>query len=249
VLHDTLQTIAREAIWYSNPCNKSLLPFPMLYSRLPVDRFDLKQENEGDSKRFEYMGRERFKTLWEVVEKFQISWGFSQSCLQGSMGCGKSHILAALTCLLSHIGRRPVYIPDCRQMLVDPLPYIQCALLCAFADASSSMYRDKIRRFQTLDDALEFCRNLRSTHLYFIIDQMNALEHEDRNTVMVSNDQKDILAEFLQKISLGHYSITGASANYRTVQRMAQKQTGEVWMSMMGGMSGVSLDIISFSPF
>src|SRR5215510_3705547 len=97
--------IAHQPIWYSNPSNKILLPFPMLYSRLPTDRFDLKQENEGDSRWFEYMGRDWFKTLWEVVEKFQIGSGFSQLYLQGNMGCGKSHILAALTCLLSRIGR------------------------------------------------------------------------------------------------------------------------------------------------
>jgi len=221
----------------------------MLYSRLPAHRFDMKRENEGDTLRFEYMGRELLKALWEAVEDFRTGVTSTHVFLQGTMGCGKSHMLAAFTCLLSRIGMRPVYIPDCRDMLMDPLPYIQSALLCAFADASSSSHRVMIRSFQSLDDALEFYRTLGSTCLYFIIDQKNALDHEDPNTDMVSNAEKDVLSEFLRKITIDHFSITSASASYRTAQRIARKQSGEVGMSMMGGLSAVSLEKISLSPF
>jgi hypothetical protein len=137
-------------------------------------------------------------------------------------------------------------------MLLDPLPYIQSALLCTFADASSSLHRDKIRSFRNTDDALDFCRDFRETHLHFIVDQINALEHEAPNTDLVHNDRKDVLSAFLQRIAIGHCIITSASANYRTAQRMAQKQTGELGMSMMGGMSevrNVPLDAISFFQF
>jgi hypothetical protein len=247
VLHDALQGIDNKPGWYSNPHNMDLLPFPMLYSRLPTDRFPLR---EAPVKLFEYMGRERFGSLWGAVQSLRIGSGSSQLFLQGTMGHGKSHMLAALTCLLFRIGKRPVYIPDCRQMLVDPLSYIQSALLCAFADASSSSHRHKIRSFRTVDDALEFCHNFGATQLYFIIDQINSLEHEAPDTDSVPNNQKDVLLTFLRRIVLGHYSITSASANYRTVWRMAQKQTGEVGMSLMGGMSEVRnlpLNTISFS--
>src|SRR6266487_633234 len=249
ILHDALQGIENEPGWYSNHHNMGFLPFPMLYSRLPTDRFPLREEQV---KLFEYMGRERFGDLWNTVQSLRIGSGSSQLFLQGTMGCGKSHMLAALTCLLFRRGKRPVYIPDCRQMLVDPLPYIQSALLCTFADASSSSHRDKIRSFRNPDDALDFCRNLGERHLYFIVDQINALEHEAPNTDLAQNDHKAVLSDFLQRIALGHYIITSASANYRTAQRMAQKQTGELGMSMMGGMSEVRnlpLDTISFFQF
>jgi hypothetical protein len=90
-----------------------------------------------------------------------------------------------------------------------------------------------------MDDAVKFCGNLGEMQLYFIIDQINALENEGTNADLVSNSQKKDLWAFLQKITVGHYSITGASANYRTFQCMAWKQTGEVKMLMMGGMSKV----------
>jgi hypothetical protein len=237
VLHDALQEIDNLPGWYSDSHNMGLLPFPMLYSRLPTDRFPMRDQ---PVKAFEYMGRERFKTLWDAVQSLRISSGSSQLFLHGNMGCGKSHMLAALACLLFRLGKRPVYIPDCRQMLVDPLSYMQSALLCSFADAFSSLHREKIRSFQNISDALEFCRNLDDeTRLYFIIDRINALEDEPPNADLVLNLQKQDLSTFLQKIPLSHYSITSASANYRTARRMAQKQTGETKMSMMGGMSKV----------
>lgn len=220
----------------------------MLYSRLPTDRFPLSEE---PVMMFEYMERECFGSLWDKVQSLRIGSGSSQLLLHGNMGYGKSHMLAALACLLFRLGKRPVYLPDCRQMLANSLSYIQSAMLCSFADPSSSSLarRDEIRSFQNMDDALKFCGNFRETHLYFIIDQINALEKEETNADSVSNFQKEDLQAFLQKITVGHYSIASASANYRTFQHMAQKQTGEIKMSMMGGMSKVrnppSLDAMS----
>jgi hypothetical protein len=66
------------------------------------------------------------------------------------------------------------------------------------------------------------------------------LEHEDRNADVVANERKAALSDLLQKFTLGHYSINSASANYKTAKCMAQKQTGELGMSVMGGMSQVS---------
>jgi len=123
---------------------------------------------------------------------------------------------------------------------------MQSAFLCAFVDPSLSAERDRIRHFTSMDDVLGFCRSQGDPRLYFIVDQINALEHEDVNTDTIQNDRKDALATYLQKIYLGHYSITSASANYRTALHMGRKQTGELKMSMMGGMSEVSLLFISF---
>jgi len=250
IFDSALQKIDEHPDWYSNPHNMGLLPFPMLYSCLPTDRFPLTEE---PTMVFKYMGREGFSSLWDAVQSFQIGLGYSQLFLHGNTGYGKSHILAALACLLFRLEMRPVYIPDCRQMLADPLSYIQSAMLCSFADASSSSHRDKIRSFQNISDALEFCGNLGTTHLYFIIDQINTLEDEPCNADSVPNSQKGALAIFLRRIPLGHYCITSASANYRTARHMERKQTGEIKMSMMGGMSKVRnspLDAMSldFNP-
>jgi hypothetical protein len=185
------------------------------------------------------MGRERFGNLWDKVQSLEIGLRSTQLFLHGNMGCGKSHMLAALACLLFRLGKRPVYLSNCRQMLADPLPYIQSAMLCSFAATSSPDQRNKIRSFRNTEDAIQFCRTLGETRLYFIIDQVNALEQEEPNADLVLNSEKETLLNFLHRISVGHYSITSASANYRTARRMARKQTGELKMSMMGGMSTV----------
>lgn len=158
--------------WYSDIQNMGLLPFPMLYSKLPTERFSLGGE---PVMMFEYMGRELFGSLWHQVQSFQIGGGFSQLFLHGNMGSGKSHMLAALACLLLRRGEHPVYLPDCRQMLANPLPYIQSAMLCSFADPSSLACHNEIRSFQSMEDVWKFCGTLK-THLYFIVDQINALE-------------------------------------------------------------------------
>ncbi|KAF8431713.1 hypothetical protein BGX38DRAFT_1177614 [Terfezia claveryi] len=51
--------------------------------------------------------------------------------LHGTQGSGKSHILAALTCLLMKKGHRVVYIPDCRALILDLFRYLQFSLILA----------------------------------------------------------------------------------------------------------------------
>ena len=74
MLHDALQEIDSRSHWYSDPHNMALLPFPMLYYHLPIDRFPLGGE---PVKMFEYMGREHFENLWASVQSLQIGLGYS----------------------------------------------------------------------------------------------------------------------------------------------------------------------------
>jgi hypothetical protein len=127
------------------------------------------------------------------------------------MGYGKSHILAALACLLRRRGDRVIYLPDCRQMLVDPVLYGKSALLCAFSDQHSSTKRDTIQSLSSSDEILDFCWGL---GLYVIADQINALEEEDRDTDKIPNTEKRSLSSLLRKLSIGNIMITCASANY-----------------------------------
>jgi hypothetical protein len=137
---------------------------------------------------------------------------------------------------------------DCRQALAEPLSYIQSALLCAFADPESSSIRDEIRSFDSTDDALDFCNGLVNVRLFFIVDQKNALEHEDTNRDTIPNSDKDALAKLIRRMAIYHYSVSCASTNYG-VMHIAQKQTSSLKMSMMGGLSKVSLSLISLIRF
>ena len=114
------------AAWmFSNPAQKILLPFPSLYEQLPTIRFHL---NNGIWK---YMGREKFKELLKKVEELKQNphvglW------LYGTIGYGKSHLLAALVCHLVSRGDVVFYVPDCRILARHPLRYLKAAMLLAW---------------------------------------------------------------------------------------------------------------------
>src|SRR3984957_7666913 len=239
-LNASLQKIPSDSHWYSDPRNKDYLPFPFLYTRLPTERFRFR---DSSIPFFEYMGREPFSELLANVLKLKVYVGYSQLYIQGTMGYGKSHILAALACLLHRLGKRVVYLPDCRQMLVDPVSYIRSALLCTFSDSSlsSQRRRNNIRFLVSHDKILCFCRGLLNMPMYFIVDQLNALEQESADKDEATNSAKLALSRLLQNLYLGHYSITSASANYRTARYMKNDQTGEIKMSMIGGLSRGSM--------
>jgi hypothetical protein len=234
-LHMRLQGINPDPNWYSNPQNINPFPFPFVYHQLPVDRFDLSGPPESS---FAYMGRESFSVVWSEVNGLKTRGGVTRLYINGTMGYGKSHILAVLAGLLSRSKKRTVYMPDCRELLGDMVSYLQSALLCAFADPSSSHWRDKIRAFKSQEDIYDFCRK-QSEPFYFIVDQKNALEIEGANMDIATNSAKQTAQQFLSQLTAMHYTITSASANYRTALRMEMKQVNEK-VPMMGGMSEVS---------
>jgi len=187
-----LQEVANDPKWYSNPCNMGSLPFPLLYSRLPTDWFHLVELT------FMYMGWTRFSEIWNEVQSLKLRDGISQLYLHGTMGYGKSHLVAALVCLLCHLGKCILYLPDCRQMLATPFLYMKSTLLCAFSDPSSSSLHNEIQYLGDSTDpnnhlklAKQFCSENPGKALYFIVDQMNVLEHELINTDKSMNSMKD----------------------------------------------------------
>jgi hypothetical protein len=230
-LHKRLQQIDPNDTLYSDPRNLIHFPFPFIGGQLPTDRFDFRESH------FEYMGRTAFFKVMDIVKELKIG-GFSRFYIQGTMGYGKSHILAVLAGLLSRAGKRVVYLPDCRELVVNPMRYMRTALLCAFADPHSSDVRDEIRALESMDNIIDFCVNHRDT--YFIIDQINALGFEDTNMDMVDNDKKAAAWVFLGQLTYGQYRITSASANHKTAMHMKTKQRGEKRLALMGGMSEVS---------
>lgn len=184
------------------------------------------------------MGRTVFSLVWRMVNELKVRGGFAELYIYGTMGYGKSHILAVLAGLLSRSSKRTVYLPDCRRLVTDPIGYLQSALLCTFADPSSLHTRDDIRALKSFSNIINFCQQ---EILYFIIDQKNAFdESEDINMDINNNSKKNAVREFLCELTAPHYVITSASADHRTAMHMAEKQTGERKLSLMGGMSEVS---------
>jgi hypothetical protein len=230
--HEILFGVQSVPDWYSQPRNCNWLPFPFTYPKIP-ERFLLKKGH------FEYMGRERFQEVYDKVSSLTLT-GLSSLYIYGTMGYGKSYILAALTCLLYRQGKRVVFIPDCRAMLANPLIYIKCALLCTFANPSLKEERQRIRDCTSLCELDAFSHSLDGTTLYFIVDQVNALEISPSNTDTIPDDMKGAGRNLINGLGTGNFLITSASANYQTARYMARKQTGEKKMSLVGGMSDVS---------
>jgi hypothetical protein len=234
--------------WYADPNQRGYLPFLFLSPRLPTDRFTFAGDRLAQS--FEYIGREAFKTVWNKVVQIQLPSVANRLYIHGTIGYGKSHILAALACFLARRKKMVVYLPDCREMLKEPFTYIQRALLCAVGvfDPSNLSLRVEIARCSSVGDVVKLARNRTHPRWFFIIDQLNAFDREGDNEDEIDNDSKSALFAQLMEITSNHYQITSASANKKTAKHMEQKQTGDLKMSLQGGMSEVMRMVSLLSP-
>ena len=184
------------------------------------------------------MGREKFEELLAEVNKLEYHVNV-KLFFYGSIGYGKSYMLAALACLLIQQGRRVVYLPDCRILIENMLEYVKASLLLTFGDKPD--YQAKINELEGEDDIYEFLERLaeKKIYLYFIVDQRNALdpeEGEDGITKKVRNNAMQCLAKFMSL----HFSITSSSANDRAERNVKAKQMNRTLIKVYGGFSEVS---------
>ena len=100
-----------------------------------------------------------------------------------------------------------VFIPDCRALLGEPIPYIKSALSCAFAGPSLDRQRERIRACTSQDEIDAFCHNLDDT-LYFVVDQINAFHLSPPNMDTISNDEKKAYNSFITRLCSGNWMIT-----------------------------------------
>ncbi len=232
-LYERIHMLSEEPTKYSTPNEVIDLPFPSV-NQIPP-RFSLLDEGK-----ISYMGRECFSQVWKAFRIVEDKPRQRQAIyLFGGKGLGKSHILAALACLLVRRGTQVVYLPDCRAWLFDPLRYLQNALVFAFVNSERS-FREEVLDCENLESLANFCARYRNTgQLCFIVDQLNALDPEMMAQDVVSNTEKDSLRKLLHRMSSMHILISSASANHKTFQHMAKRDTGEKKVPMMEGMTSV----------
>jgi hypothetical protein len=155
------------------------------------------------------------------------------------MGYGKSHMLAALVCLLVRVGERVIYLPDCRSMLQDPLDYLRKAFLLAFRD--DDRVSASICGCNNYDDLVGVSKQYLPRRLCFIVDQLNALDPEPSGEDNVTNTSKDHFQRFILRASYSHVYISSASANHKSAKYLETRQTDDEKLSLMGGMTKVSV--------
>jgi len=219
---------------YSNPKKLLSLPFPYPGQKKPVDRFAI-----NDDGFFTYMGRKEFRNVLKTINQFRSGTGYMKLFVYGTVGYGKSHILSAIACSLIQKGKRVVYLPDCRQLSVDPEDYVKSALFLAYHDNDAKI--NEINSCENFEDIIKFCKKLRELReqLYFIVDQMNALDEQDDTGV--SLDIKRQIRRELDKMTNYHYYIMSSSANNKTMLHLMAKQTGELKIKLFGGFDEVRL--------
>jgi hypothetical protein len=216
---------------YSNPKKLLSLPFPYPGQKKPIDRFAI-----NDNGFFNFMGRKEFKNVLTTINEFRRGTGYMKLFVYGTVGYGKSHILSAIACFLFRTGRRVVYIPDCRQLAVDPTKYVKYALFLTYNDDDT-----KIREINACEDfcqIIDFCESLDET-LYFIVDQMNALDEEDKTGVSLEIKQQ--IRRDIDKMVDNHFYIMSSSANNKSMLYLMPKQTGELKVKLFGGFDEVRL--------
>ena len=217
----------------SDPTFDTKLPFPFVGQIVP-GRFQV--NGKDNEKNWFYVGREKFSKLRKKFERIRDSPQHSSLTLYGTRGYGKSHLLAALVCCLAAREEKVVYIPDCREFMIQPIPYIRAAILFAWADDEIEQ-----QRIVALDNQEEINRFFQDQNdVVFVIDQLNALEKEDGDDPPTINKKAD-LREWLQGLQATGKALLSSSANNHSIHNKAPKQSSNELMNVYGGLTRVSL--------
>jgi hypothetical protein len=226
--------LSNAAVQLSDPAFTTKLPFPFVGATIP------KRFNIGHDNMWFYMGREKFMELLNTLDE---PWRKDRAALwvYGTRGYGKSHLLAALVCLLSARKERVVYIPDCRDCLKAPTLYFRAAMLLTWADDDDM--QKKIINLSTMEQIHVFFKKHRAI---FVIDQMNTLEvsKNDKNA-----DKKKCLDDWLEHFRVGHKAVLSCSANYQTYLELSQNDTTDYTLTVHGGLTPVSLESVAEGDF
>ena len=201
---------------------------------LPLDRFHL---NEEDA--FRFIGRKIFGEVYRTVSNMSRRAGTIYS-LQGTLGSGKSHILAALVCLLIKEGKRVVYILDARVFATNIVDYTKEAMQLAYAD--DQVLFEQIEGFSFTADILQFSkeRSTRGDWWHLICDQMNAVDHFPDSANTLDPDAQMEALWFIWSLSGYHYFIWSDSGNCReAASDNAHQNSGAKWLVFERGYTRV----------
>ncbi|KAJ7195441.1 hypothetical protein GGX14DRAFT_676576 [Mycena pura] len=198
---------------YSNPEQWRQLPFPFVHSHLPRRRFNFTSVVDDAGQfllsTFEWMGREFFTTLVDAVACLGLDGLTSAAFLLGTIGVGKSHLLAALAVLLRCQGKHVVYVPDCEFLVMSPVRYMAAAFLCCFSgqDKESRKKRDEIRSLHDLKAIKAWAERQYTLGIrfYYIIDHLNGLESSPGS--MVTTLQLEEIRSFMLALYCDHIHV------------------------------------------
>jgi len=227
---------SNSVIQLSNPTFTTRLPFPFVGYAVP-ERFDVDLGN--DERRWFYMGREKFAELIDEFERICRDPRRTALIVYGTRGYGKSHLLAAIVCLLAARKVKVVYVPDCREFMKNPILYMRAAMLFAWADDESK--QQTIMTLDTMEDMSKFLvKQSEHSEVIFVIDQLNALEKE-RNDDKFTSKKKTDLRDWFQSLVMMTHAILSSSANNNSILNGVPRQGSYEIMRVYGGLTEVGL--------
>jgi hypothetical protein len=224
--------LSHAAVQLSSPATLIKLPFPFVGQSLP-ERFNY----DGDHNYWDYMGREKFTELLDAINVLETT-AWRGYLFYGTIGYGKSHLLAALACYLIAAGKRVVYIPDCRECAWKPIAYFRAAMLLTWGGPDDSVIRESIMALNTRQAISNFFG--RQSNIFFLIDQMNILEVDPSGTDGLNDARKNTIYQWIRECVAPHKYIFSASANNQNRSWVKGKQTSAQPLLVHGGFSAVS---------
>ena len=193
-----------------------------------------------------------FKKIHEAFKSMNLKQD-RQLHFHGSFGSGKSHMMAALVCLLKREGRTVVYLPDCYELfLSEPSLYVIKALSLTFNN--DPHLRSEVRRLahvsvgkdsnpSRLDwEVTAFCNmvsNLGKT-IILVVDQVNLLDHDLNPEDRISNQKKMQARKLLDGMASNHLMISCFTGNYRDARHDELRDTLESRLTLYHGLDNVS---------
>ncbi|KAF3927795.1 hypothetical protein ABW20_dc0101035 [Dactylellina cionopaga] len=177
--------------------------------------------------KFNFIGRTAFAGL--VATTYNLIDGSGGNAehhhIDGSLGWGKSHILAALVCVLLKNRIKVIYLPHYSDYIHVGIDYLKDAIYLTYAQEEEKL--QQVAAAHSFAKIKEFLNSEkeRGERIVFIIDGVDNFDVTDSNENFVTGKTKVNLKEALYKIACQHIFIRSASANVQSLQHAQKEQT------------------------
>ncbi|KAI5781032.1 hypothetical protein DFH27DRAFT_656850 [Peziza echinospora] len=209
MLHAMAMALPSEVDTFSDTSVEITLPFLGSPNAVQSDRMVVNKDGT-----FVYYGRSNLQPIYQAAIEMRVD-GCTKYFVRGALGVGKSHLIAALACVLTRSGRKVAFLPDCRALVKAPLHGLLFALKFAFHGHPQEL--EELEAITSLEEIYQFCLKVaeeREHRVYFLIDQCNALDYMPQSGDRVAESSKAVVRTLLEKITKHHFKISSATANY-----------------------------------
>jgi hypothetical protein len=191
---------------------------------------------------FQYYGRAVLKEIYQGVLSLSVYCGYKLYYVHGTLGYGKSFLLAALAIALFKDNRRVVYLPHCKALARSFFSYLRDGLALTYAYFNDHEALRGCFRCTTASELVNWCllRSYQAETLYFIVDQINALDTDIEVIDSVPIARRQECTNMLGQLEFRHILIYSSSGNYLHGYREDTKPEDLKRVSVFGGLPKVS---------